>query len=175
MLLAKGEQEGTKKTKTKTKKNHKTSLLFLNPQLSATTGCTETLISSVLKSKGRESSTASTSACDYTVLSPALGETGFLFEQQPAGFPEVPSCKIYWAHTHHFELHAAHKTRRCIRVGRSWREGVLAWGLPVLKMLPASTHCGQTGVSVQTQSSQPKPVKSHRIQRWLCLKKEVFF
>lgn len=52
--------------------------------------------------------------------------------------------------------------------------GVLAQGLTVLKMQPASTHCGQTGVAVQTQSSKPKTVKSHRIQRWLCLKGGLF-
>lgn len=86
--------------------------------------------------------------------------------------------RIYWAHTHHFELHAAHKTCQCIQRGGGRRgglkEGVLARGLPVLKMQPASTHCGQTGVSVQTQSSKPKTVKSHRIQRWLCLKGGIF-
>lgn len=52
--------------------------------------------------------------------------------------------------------------------------GVLAPGLTVLKMQPASTHCGQTGVAVQTQSSKPKTVKSHKIRRWLCLKGSPF-
>ena len=79
-------------------------------------------------------------------------------------------ARVCWAHAHH----AAHRTRHRHRVGKSWKEGVLAPGLPVLKMQPASTHCGQTGVSVQTRSSQPKTVKSHRIQRWLCLKGGIF-
>lgn len=56
--------------------------------------------------------------------------------------------------------------------GKSWG-GRLAPGLPVLKMQPASTHCGQTGVSVQTRSLS-KAVKSHRIRRWLCLKGGIF-
>lgn len=108
-------------------------LAFFNPPISITTSSTEILVSSVLKSKGGWSDAASTSARDYTALSCSRGNrlpllTTASWSSRGAWF------RIYWAHTHHFELHAAHKTRRCIWVGRSWKEGVLARGLPVLKM-----------------------------------------
>lgn len=108
-------------------------LAFFNPPISITTSSTEILVSSVLKSKGGWSDAASTSARDYTALSCSRGNRLPLLTTA-SWSSRGAWLRIYWAHTHHFELHAAHKTRRCIWVGRSWKEGVLARGLPVLKM-----------------------------------------